>query len=212
MLFDKKEKELVILLEAHFSKVSETLLHLKKTINLYLAGKSEFKSEGGEVHRLENEADEIKEDILTKLHGGAFMPPNREDYVILAGIVDEIANRAQHISNLILLTRPEIPGFLKDSIRELTSAALKSFEKLNTVLQALIHDINRVRDKAALVSQAESEIDRMEWDAIKLVSKSITDLAHKIQLREIIQMISSIADLAEDAADRFKLMLIKQTF
>jgi len=30
MLFDKKEKELVILLEAHFSKVSETLLHLKK--------------------------------------------------------------------------------------------------------------------------------------------------------------------------------------
>jgi len=140
------------------------------------------------------------------------MPPNREDYVILAGIVDEIANRAQHISNLILLTRPEIPDFLKEKIIELTSASLKSFDKLKKVLHALTHNINRVREEADLVSREESEIDRMEWDAIKLVSKSITDLAHKIQLREIIQMISSIADLAEDAADRFKLMLIKQTF
>jgi len=212
MLFDKKEKELVLLLEAHFSKVSDTLIHLKKTIDLYLSGESKFKTEGSEVHRLENEADVIKEEILTKLHGGAFMPPNREDYVILTGIVDEIANRAQHISNLIILTRPEIPEFLKNNLIELTGASLKSFDELKKVLHALTHDINRVREEAELVSREESEIDRMEWDAIKSVSKSIGDLAHRMQLREIIQMISSIADLAEDAADRFKLMLIKQTF
>jgi uncharacterized protein len=212
MLFDKKEKELVLLLEAHFSKVGDTLIHLQKTIDFYLAGNSGFKTEGSEVHRLENEADVIKEEILTKLHGGAFMPPNREDYVILARIVDEIANRSQHISNLIILTRPEIPEFLKKNIIELTGASLKSFDELKKVLDALTHDINRVREEAELVSREESEIDRMEWDAIKSVSKSIGDLAHRMQLREIIQMISSIADLAEDAADRFKLMLIKQTF
>jgi len=40
MLFDKKEKELVILLEAHFSKVSETLLHLEKN-NQSLPGREE---------------------------------------------------------------------------------------------------------------------------------------------------------------------------
>lgn len=212
MLFDKKEKELAVLLKAHFSKVSDTLLHLKKTIDLYLEGKSTFKAEGGEVHRLENEADEVKEEILARLHGGAFMPPNREDYVILAGIVDEIANRGQHISNLIVLTRPEIPEFLKGSLSELTDAALTSFDELKKVLYALNHDINRVREEATKVSDEESRVDRLEWDAIKSISKSIPDLAHKIQLREIIQMISSIADLAEDAADRFKLMLIKQTF
>ena len=212
MLFDKKEKELVILLEEHFSKVGEALIHLNESIDLYLSGKGDFKAEAAEVHRLENEADEVKEEILSKLHSGAFMPPNREDYVILTGIVDEIANRAQHISNLIILTRPEIPDFLKDNIIELTAASLKSFDELKKVLHALTHDINRVREEADLVSREESKIDRMEWDAIKSVSKSIGDLAHRIQLREIIQMISSIADLAEDAADRFKLMMIKQTF
>ena len=212
MLFDKKEKELVGLLEEHFSKVSDTLKHLKKSVDLYLAEDSGFKAEAGEVHRLENEADEVEEKILTRLHAGAFMPPNREDYVILTEIVDEIANRAQHISNLIILTRPEIPEFLKKDLSALIGEALKSFKELEEVLQALIHDINRVREKADRVSDEESRVDLLEWDAIKSVSKSVHDLAHRIQLREIIQMISSIADLAEDAADCFKLMLIKQTF
>ncbi|MEA1927918.1 MAG: DUF47 family protein [Candidatus Auribacterota bacterium] len=212
MLFNKKEKELAILLETHFGKVDEVLKHLDNTMDFYLAGKSEFKDEAGEVHRLENEADEVREEILAQLHAGAFMPPNREDYVILAGLVDEIANRGQHISNLIVLTRPEIPGFLKDTLRELTQAALASFAELRKVLQALNHDINRVREEAAKVAAQESEVDRLEWDAIKSASKNIEDLAHKMQLRELIQMISSLADLAEDAADRFKLMLIKQTF
>ena len=212
MLFNKKEKELAALLETHFSKVGEALIHLNNTMELYLGGNSEFKAAATEVHRLENEADEVKDEILARLHSGAFMPPNREDYVVLADIVDEIANRAQHISNLIVLTRPEIPAFLKGNLSELTDAALISFDELRKVLHALNHDINRVREEAARVSDEESKVDLLEWDAIKSVSKSIPDLAHKMQLREIIQMISSIADLAEDAADRFKLMLIKQTF
>ncbi|MDP8215090.1 MAG: DUF47 family protein [Candidatus Euphemobacter frigidus] len=212
MLFDRKEKEMVVLMESHFEKVGDALEHLKRTIDLYLEKDRGFKGEAGLVHQLENEADEVKEKILTQLHAGAFMPPNREDYVILADTVDEIANRAQHISNLFVLTRPEIPGFLRDHLKGLTSESIKTFEVLKDVLNIFNQDINQVRATAEKVREQESEVDHLEWGAIKSVSKSLKDLAHKLQLREIIQMIASIADLAEDAGDRFKLMLIKQTF
>ena len=212
MLFDRKEKKLGELLDQHFEKVGETLHHLRRLLECYLREDREFKKIAPLIHHSENEADELKERIMTTLHEGAFMPPNREDYVVLANIVDEIANRAQSIGNLIVLTRPEIPEFLRESLTELTDGALKAFDGLRDVLKALNQDINRVRAKAEKVREEEGEVDRLEWETIKSVSKSLKDLAHKFQLREIIQMIASIADLAENAADRFKLMLIKQTF
>jgi hypothetical protein len=71
-------------------------------------------------------------------------------------------------------------------------------------------DINKVKAAVDYVIAYEKEADEIEWEGIKKVFKSELELAHKLQLRELINDLSAISDQSKDAAERFGIMLLKQ--
>ena len=212
MLFDRKEKEVGQLFLDHFARVSEALQHLRELIVSYLNHNNNFKDSSLLIHQSENEADKVKRAIEAKLYGGAFLPINRGDYIMLAEYIDRIANQAETTANLIVLTRPEIPEFLNDDILELLDRGIASFDAFKAALEAMDQDVNRVKEAIIRVSTFETEADKIEWETTKALFKSDLDLCHKLHIRELVQDIAIISDLAEDAAERLGVMAVKRPF
>ena len=71
-------------------------------------------------------------------------------------------------------------------------------------------DIDAVKESIARVVTFETEADRLEWETIKKLFKSNLDLARKLHLRELVEDIAYISDLAEDAAERLGVMIVKR--
>ena len=210
MLFNRKEKEVSQLFLDHFSRVAESLGHLRKLIVSYLNHDNNFKESSLRVHQSENEADKVKQAIEAKLYAGAFLPINRGDYIMLAEFVDRIANQAETTANLIVLTRPEIPEFLNAEILDLLDRGIASFDAFKVALEAMDLDIEKVKDAIIQVTTFETEADKIEWETIKTLFKSDLDLCRKLHIRELVLDIAIISDLSEDAAERLGVMVVKR--
>lgn len=210
MFFDRKEKEVESLFLDHFEKVGNALTHLKEMLSAYLVGNKDFKEASLRVHQSEHEADLVKQAIESKLYEGAFMPINRADYIVLAEFIDRIANQAEVTANLLVLTRPEVPDFLKEDLTLLLDRSIASFCAIREALLMIHKDLDKVKGAVAEATAREKEADKIEWEAIKKVFKSDLDLARKLHLRELIHDVTAISDQAEDAAERFGIMIVKQ--
>ncbi|MDP8236518.1 MAG: TIGR00153 family protein [Candidatus Erginobacter occultus] len=210
MIFNKKEKEVEKLLMEHYARVNEALLNLKDLIVTYLQDDRKFKEASLLVHQSEQAADAIKQEIEAKLYAGAFLPINRGDYIMLAEFIDRIANQAETTANLIVLTRPEIPDFLDNDLTLLLDKAIFSFDGFKGALENMNKDIEAVKESISRVVTFETEADRLEWETIKKLFKSDLDLARKLHLRELVEDIAFISDLAEDAAERLGVMIVKR--
>ncbi len=210
MIFSRKEKEVEKLFAEHYARVGEALDNLKELLVAYLEDDREFKDASMRVHQSEQAADEVKQEIEAKLYAGAFLPINRGDYIMLAEFIDRIANQAETTANLIVLTRPEIPDFLGSDLTLLLDKAIFSFDGFKSALENMNDSIEAVKESIARVVTFETEADRLEWETIKKLFKSDLNLAHKLHLRELVEDIAFISDLAEDAAERLGMMLIKR--
>lgn len=210
MIFSRKEKEVEKLFMEHYARVNEALVNLKELIITYLQDNRKFKEASLAVHQSEQAADAIKQEIEAKLYAGAFLPINRGDYIMLAEFIDRIANQAETTANLIVLTRPEIPDFLDNDLTLLLDKAIFSFDGFKGALENMNRDIEAVKDSIARVVTFETEADRLEWETIKKLFKSKLELARKLHLRELVEDIAYISDLAEDAAERLGVMIVKR--
>ncbi len=210
MLFDRKEKEVDQLFMEHYDRVAEALQHLRVLITAYLHHDHKFKDSSLLVHRSEQEADQVKQAIESKLYAGAFLPINRGDYIMMAEFIDRIANQAETTANLIVLTRPEIPEFFHEDLLLLLDKAIASFDSFKAALEKMHRDIDTVTDAIRLVVSFETEADKIEWETIKKLFKSDLDLARKLHIRELVKDIAIISDLAEDAAERLGVMVVKR--
>jgi uncharacterized protein len=210
MIFSKKEKEVEKLFMEHYSRVAEALANLKELLADYLRDDRKFKEASLRVHQSEQAADAVKQEIEARLYAGAFLPINRGDYIMLAEFIDRIANQAETTANLIVLTRPEIPDFLDNDLTLLLDKAIFSFDGFKGALENMNNNVEAVKESITRVVTFETEADRLEWETIKKLCKSKLDLARKLHLRELVKDIAFISDLAEDAAERLGMMLVKR--
>jgi len=210
MLFDRKEKEVARLFIEHYDSVDRALQNLRKLITAYLHQDQDYKHSSLLVHRSEQEADQVKQAIEAKLYAGAFLPINRGDYIMLAEFIDRIANQAETTANLIVLTRPDIPEFLHADLCLLMDKTIASFSAFRGALESLNQKVEAVKEAIAGVIAFEKEADKIEWETIKKLFKSDLNLARKLHIRELVEDIAFISDLAEDAAERLGIMVLKR--
>ena len=194
----------------HLGFVSQTLEALDRLLNHYLAGDKAFKTEAGEVHRLEHEADIVRRELKLQLYAGAFLPIYREDYSVLAEEADKIANRCEDVSDFVVLTRPKIPPFMQSHLRAIMVETRKSFDFLSQTLDAFLQALDTVNDAARKVQEEEQKIDELVWEAEKALFKSELSLAEKLHLKQLVDRLGEISNRVEDVAMHFELMVVKR--
>ena len=217
-MFGKKERDRINeLLGLHIEKVDQTLKRFKECIYAYIEdGPSKDKDArynviGYEVHKLENEADDLRRELQRKLYiEASFLPELREDYVNLTELIDQVADIAEHTTDNLVLLQPDIPSSLNDDIKELVDLTLNTYGPIDKIVKYLLTNKDLVFENCKMIEDNEDLVDKKEWHVIKDLFDLDIPIGNKIIIREIVQSIAMISNQIEDVSDKMEVMVIKR--
>ena len=207
----REESKVMALIDEHLRKVEECLQSMLSAIEDYLQGKIDAaESCTSRAHDAESEADDIRRKIVELLHRGAFLPIFREDVMELVVMVDGIAGHAQACCNFIMIQRPDVPVALREDFLRIAQDSVASLSPLQEGVTKLSQDFSITRAKVAEIHDIESVVDDLEWQLSCRIFSTDLALAHKMHLKQLVDMIEDISDIAEDAAEVLETLIIKK--
>jgi predicted phosphate transport protein (TIGR00153 family) len=167
-----------------------------------------------EITRYEHEADEIRRKMEVQFYQGAFLPFDREDRIILAELVDSVADATQSTAYAISLGKISFPQEFKEDFIELVNLSCKTVSVLKECIELLEKDLSAALNKAHEVEKHEEEGDKIERQIIRKLydnyKKEKIDIFMFIELKNITEKIGNIADRSEDASDRVPIIVAKR--
>lgn len=173
-----------------------------------------------EIFRLEQEADDIKNEIRSHLPRSLFMPVDRRDLLDLLDSQDSIADTAQDVAGFVLMRRMTIRPFLSTPLTEFLQTNLRATRKCREVISELDEllemgfrgrEVDRVLALIAELAAIEQEGDLQGTELTTLL------FDHEDEMRplsvvfwyDLLTTIGDIADYAEDVGDRLRLLIAR---
>lgn len=211
-VFKRTTKNLIIRIDEFIDNIDLGLLVFREAIKAYLEKDFDsFERHLKKVDILENSADRLQREIENDMITHSVLPQHREEVVKLIDVLDEIVDSVKSSLNEIDIERPEIPVSLNKNLLSLAETSSSTAEELVPAARAYFRAPYTVREKLLRVYYFESETDKMALSIKKTIFRELTelDLAHKNQLRYMVNHIENISDLAQKAADMLSGMAIK---
>jgi predicted phosphate transport protein (TIGR00153 family) len=202
----------------HAEKVTEGVRKFKESLLIYLDGDFDsFDKLSYEVMKFENEADTIKVETRSNLRRGIFIPVDKRDLLACLKEQDSILDICEDAVIWLQFRKTELDPELKENIRQYLFKVVEIVESL----ELMVKDVHRlicslsiierksVKNKINEIHFEEEEIDKMERSLVKGLfaageEKNMMNFYHLIHL---VFLVGHIADHAENAADRLKMML-----
>lgn len=208
----RRTRQLEQQIDSFFDKVSESSVVYRLAVRLYLREgmNEEFQDRLDRVNAMESEADRLRRDIEQHLYSHTLIPDSRGDVLGLIETVDQLLSRFEGSLWSFAIEQPEIPEEFSSGFRKLTNMVVKAVDELALGGRAFFrspHDVPAHNHKVTLY---EREADVISTNLKKAIFASDLDLARKIHLREFAEQIDSVADMAEDVADRLAIYAIKR--
>lgn len=208
-----RTKELEQKIDAFFDKISEASVVFRLAVRVYLREGlcEEFESRLDRVNRLESEADGLRREIETQLYANTLIPDSRGDVLGLIETADQILSQFEGALWAFSIENPVISDEYKGGFKKLTNMVVKAVDELGLGARAFFrspHDVPAYNHKVMLY---EKEADMISTTLKKDIFASDLELSQKLHLREFVEQIDSIADIAEDVADRLAIYAIKRT-
>jgi uncharacterized protein len=211
-IFTRTTRDLIIKMDDFFDNIDLGLLVFREAITAYLGNDmGSFNRHLEKVDSLEKNADRLQRSIENEMITHSILPQHRAEVTTLIDKMDEIIDALKSSLIEISIELPAIPSSLTKNFMSLTESSVSSGEELVPAARAFFKAPHTVREKLLKVYYFESETDKIAIGLKKVIfqeNKDI-DLAHKAQLRYIIQHIENISDLAQKAADLLSGMAIK---
>ena len=209
----KRTSELEQKIDSFFDKLSETTVVYRLAIRAYLKEglNDEFQDRLERVNKLESEADELRRDIEKQLYTNTLIPDSRGDVLGLIETVDQLFSLLVGSLWAFSIEQPVIPKNYRVGYRKLTTMVVKAADELGLGGRAYFrspYDVPAYNHKVMLY---EKEADILSTSIKRDVFSSDLDLAHKLHLKSFVEQIDSVADMAEDIADRLSIYAIKRT-
>lgn len=166
------------------------------------------------VTELEHKADIIRRQMEIEFLNGAFLPFDREDRIILAELVDSVADMAQEASYEICLSRIHFPPELEKDFKEFMEKVYGSVSALKECIEKLDVDLGEAMAKAHEVEEIEDQADLIERRIRKKLYQLYRDkkigILTLIELKHIVKRLGNIVDRAENASDRIPIITAKR--
>ena len=208
----RRTRELEQKIDNFFDKLSESSVFFRLAIRVYIKQglNGEFQARLERVNQLETEADHLRREIEQQLYSNTLIPDTRGDVLELIELLDELLSQLEGPLWALKIEIPDIPKAHHTGFRKLTNMAVKAVDELGLSGRAFFrspHDVPAYNHKVMLY---EKEADIISTDLKSAIFASDLDLSHKLHLREFVEQIDSVADLAEDIADRLSIYAIKR--
>jgi predicted phosphate transport protein (TIGR00153 family) len=173
-----------------------------------------------EIFRLENRADGIKNELRAHLPKRLFMPVDRRDLLEILDMQDSIADTAQDIAGMLVLRKLEVIEPMKVPLLALTRRCVdachqmaKIMEQLDELLESGFRgpESERVLEMIDELNKIETDTDHKGAEVLRLLfdhEEEIGPVSVIIWLR-VIRWIGELADFAEKAGNRHRLLLAR---
>lgn len=210
MLFKKKSK-VQELIQEQIRLTTQGLQFLKEAVAFYLEGNKEgCELKTRAVEEMETQADETKREAEKTLYEGMYLPLFREDLLDLMELIDDVADEAERVVDFLWIENPEIPSRWNEKIKEIIEKGILAFNLFRDSFMLLYEDTQKAFSHSQKVRDVEKEIDCLQDALNHEIFQSSLELAHKIQLRDLIIKTGYISDVSENAADKIGMISIKR--
>lgn len=143
---------------------------------------SEAEAIAKKVKKLENEADALKRKIQVKLHGDLFLPVPRADILSLLLVQDNMANKAEDLTGLMLGRQMIFPKPVRSEVKKLIDHMVITSNKALEVSSELrgLFDAGFEGVVLKLLKEAVEGLDALESEA-DLMQKKIRQSIFEIE-------------------------------
>ncbi|MBI4612942.1 MAG: DUF47 family protein [Planctomycetes bacterium] len=200
----------VEILSLELEVAGRTIRVFRQLLTDYLDGVGEIQLPAQEVDRLEDEADRLQRRLELELLQKETPSQWEADCIHLANAIEKIANQVEDASEFLVLTRPEIPGFLAEPLLLINNATVAAYESLAEGWDDFRNAPARLLDATHRVDDHEHSIDRILWDATRQIFSSGLGLAEKMHLKSFFDQVERISNRLEDAAHALEALAVRE--
>lgn len=204
--FVPKDKKFFPLFEkdaANLVQMSDILVKLVKTTNH--TERSIFLRQ---IEELEHKGDEITHELFIELGSNFITPFDREDIHALATAIDDVADfilgasTRMDLYNITVFSEAVV--LLSENIREGAVEIQKAVNGLRNQ-----KNIKSVREACVKINSLENDADRIFNVALAKLFETEKDAVELIKQKELLSILETATDKAEDAANTIETIIIK---
>jgi len=173
-----------------------------------------------EIFRLENAADDIKNELRAHLPKRLFMPVDRRDVLEILDLQDSIADTAQDIAGMLVLRDMQIPEVLHKPLKNYTQRCVDACNQLAKIMEQMDEllesgfrgpESEKVMYMIDELSNIETDTDQKVADFMRLLFQHEEEIGAvgTILWIRVIHWIGDLADYAERAGNRHRLLLAR---
>ncbi len=205
-------------LKKHAELIARAVGLLQKQFEAYRRGDlDEVERLRDEIDELEHQADQIKEEIRSKVTTSLLLPVDRHDLLHFLEVQDGIINYCEHVGHMLTFKRIEAPERIMDEFSVLLSKLMETineYEELIDHMSRLVassfskREVEEALEHVKRVETYEHECDLIQIGLLNMLFNSKMDPVD-IQLAILwVVHLGEIANYAARSADRFRTMIL----
>jgi predicted phosphate transport protein (TIGR00153 family) len=178
-----------------------------------------FRTRRQAIDQLEHEADDIKNEIRSRLPRRLFMAVERRDMLEILDQQDSIADRAQDVAQLAEQRAMVIPQGLGEPLLDLVRKVIETCDLAEQVIQELGEFVAmgfsgrqaaRMEEMIRALNALESETDKLEERSLRKLFSMENELGvSTIYWHRLIIWVGRIANHAEKVGNRLRLLIAR---
>lgn len=193
-----RARDLATRIDAFLDHVDRGILAMDLGIRSYLdEDKDGFERQLTAVTQLEHDADQLVQGVQRDLYAYSLLPEHRGDVFQVLEEADTLLDRAKAIMRKTEIEIPRIPEEHHAAIRQILDLAVHAADHVVRATRLYFREPHRVQDDLVKVDFYEGEADEAVYRLKKAVFRSDLGSARKQHLRDFIDDLDSVADLAD---------------
>jgi len=160
-----------------------------------------------DIHAIEHYGDQLTHEIFKSLNETFVTPLDREDIIGIASKLDDVADVAYDVSELILLYK--VRSVRPQAIRQ-AKALVGAATEMVAMMKAL-EGLKGLEPYWIKIHTFENEGDQVFRDAVGDLFENVTDPIDLIKWKDIHSLIEVAVDRCEDVANIVEMIVIKHS-
>lgn len=208
----KKTKILEMKMDEFLDITSNSMMVFQDGVQFYMRGDMEALDHQIEtIKHMERRADKLRREIELQLYTETLIPDSRGDVLAILENTDDLINNAKENLMELFIQTPEIASEFRQDFIDLARHGYLASDEVVKAIRAFLRNPISVRDYLNKVYHYEKAADNITMQLKLKIFRSSMDLSGKAHLRYFIHHFDSIADKAEDVADRLAIYTIKRS-
>ena len=207
-----KTKQLNDKMTTFLMNIVECGVVFAKAMDVYTSKgvKKEFLNLRQKVSQLESENDTLRREMEAELYRQMILPGMRSDILDLTEACDSVINQYEALVILWSIEAPKIPTDMYGKTAELVHMTLDCVGALVAGVKAFFAGQMSVEEEVQECYFLEHKIDLLGQELKqKVFDNKQLNLARQLQLKDFVTELEKLSDMAEDAADKLKIISVK---